>query len=175
MTSATLGGTVPLVLAPAVLVRERWGWRWVIPKCPHCGRKHTHGGGAPGEDPRAYLGGRVAHCGTGEWREYTLVEQAAPPWRLTWAELATLEPALAQLEREIRAWARTPLGRDFCANARWYGYGRFKGMGYRARVVALVGWGSRHPDPRLRTSDAYDTAYRHLYELLPDCRECACG
>ena len=47
MTSATLAGTAPLVLAPAVLVRHRWGWQWVIPKCPYCGKKHTHGGEAP--------------------------------------------------------------------------------------------------------------------------------
>ena len=64
--------------APAVLQRhERGGYLWVIPRCPFCRRKHTHGGGATGEDPRAYLGGRVAHCGTGEWREYVLVEQEA--------------------------------------------------------------------------------------------------
>jgi hypothetical protein len=95
--------------------------------------------------------------------------------RLTFAALAAIEPQLADLEREVRAWARTPLGDDWCANARWYGYGRFKGMGYRARLVALVGWGSRHPDPRLHTSAAYDVAYRRVYALLPDCRECACG
>jgi hypothetical protein len=99
----------------------------------------------------------------------------APPRRLSWAELVEREPALGQLEREMRAFRRTPLGDDFCANARWYGYARFKGMGYRARVVALIGWGSRHSDPALHTSAAYEVAYRHLYELLPDCRDCACG
>ena len=81
MTSATLSGTAPLVLAPAVLVRHSWGWQWVIPKCPYCGKKHTHGGGARGDDPRAYLGGRVAHCGTGEWRDYWLIAAGEAPTR----------------------------------------------------------------------------------------------
>ena len=95
--------------------------------------------------------------------------------RLTFDQLAALEPGLARLEYEIKAWARTPLGDNWCANARWYGYGRFRGFGYRARMVELVGWGSHHPDPRLHTSEAYETAYRRLYELLPNCRQCACG
>ncbi len=94
--------------------------------------------------------------------------------RLTFDQLAALEPGLARLEYEMRAWARTPLGDAWCANARWYGYGRFRGMGYRARLVALVGWGSKHPDARLHSSAAYEVAYRHLYELLPDCRDCGC-
>ena len=99
----------------------------------------------------------------------------APPRRLSWPELVEREPSLGQLEREMRAFRRTPLGDDFCANARWYGYGRFRGMGYRARVVALVGMCARSDDPALRTSSAYDTAYRRLYEALPDCRRCGCA
>ncbi len=95
--------------------------------------------------------------------------------RPTFAQLAALEPDLARLEYEIRAWARTPLGDDWCANARWYGYGRFRGMGYKPRMVELVGIGARGEDPALHTSAAYDVAYRHLYELLPDCRRCTCG
>ena len=41
----------------------------------------------------------------------------APPRRLSWAELVEREPALGDLEREMRAFRRTPLGPDFCANA----------------------------------------------------------
>ena len=48
-------------------------------------------------------------------------------------------------------------------------------MGYKPRMVELVGMCARSDDPALRTSDAYDTAYRRLYELLPNCRQCLCG
>ncbi len=108
------------------------------------------------------------------------VEPAAIPTpppgtpRPTFAQLAALEPDLARLEYEIKAWARTPLGDDWCRMARWYGFGRFRGMGYRQRMVELVGWGSRHPDPRLHTSDAYEVCYQHLLDLLPECRDCGC-
>ena len=96
-----------------------------------------------------------------------------PP--LTFDQLAALEPELAQLEYEIRAWARTPLGPNWCKHARWYGFGRFKGMGYRQRMAALVGWGARHPDPRLHTSRAYETSYFHLLNLWPECSpDCGC-
>ena len=97
------------------------------------------------------------------------------PARLTFADLCRREPALGQLEREMRAFRRTPLGDDFCANARWYGYGKYRGMGYKPRLVELVGMCARSDDPALRTSDAYDLAYRRLYDLLPDCRQCLCG
>ena len=72
-----LATTVPL--AAAILVRHSWGWQWVVPRCPHCGRKHTHGGGGRHDDPRQFLGGRVAHCGAGEWREYYLVDAGDAP------------------------------------------------------------------------------------------------
>ena len=108
-------------------------------------------------------------------RPATRPAPTAPPRRLTWAELVEREPALGQLEREMRAFRRTPRGDDFCANARWYGYGRFRGIGYKPRLVELVGMCARSDDPALRTSDAYDLAYRRLYDLLPDCQQCACG
>jgi hypothetical protein len=47
---------------------------WVVDHCPHCGRRHTHGGGLLDGDPRAYLGSRVAHCHAGP--DYVLVEAA---------------------------------------------------------------------------------------------------
>jgi len=40
---------------------------------------------------------------------------------------------------------------------------------------ALVGMTATTADPLLRSSDAYDVAYHHLYHLLPDCGpECCC-
>ena len=58
--------------APATLVRGRTYWLWRVRSCPHCGREHTHGGGAIDGDPRRLLGHRVAHC----WAPggYVLVE-----------------------------------------------------------------------------------------------------
>ena len=63
----------PQVLAPALLSPGDHGaWRWIVVACPLCGeRGHVHGGGlivnpdgGVADDPRAYLGERVPHCGT---------------------------------------------------------------------------------------------------------------
>jgi hypothetical protein len=68
--------------APAVPVRGREVWSWVVPCCPLCGREHWHGGGELGGDPRRLLGHRVAHCGEEDvpphrlQRGYVLVESA---------------------------------------------------------------------------------------------------
>ena len=95
--------------------------------------------------------------------------------RLTWADLVALEPRLTELAAEIRA--RGHHGKPpatFCANCEWYGY-RGRGVGYKARLCALVGWTARTEDPTLRSSRAYQIAYEHCYDQLPDCGpECAC-
>jgi len=51
-----------VTLAPAELERGRECWLWNLPKCPHCGARHQHGGGKLDGDPRRLLGHRVAHC-----------------------------------------------------------------------------------------------------------------
>jgi len=98
----------------------------------------------------------------------------------TFAELCRLEPRLAALADDIRAFAHaTRRKRNFCANGSWYGYGRFP-RDFKRRMSALVGWEryATHPDPDaqklLASATAYDAAYRHLYRLLPPCRVCAC-
>ena len=48
---------------PPVALATLISWSWVIEDCPLCGRRHVHGAGAPGGDPRRLLGHRVAHCG----------------------------------------------------------------------------------------------------------------
>lgn len=48
---------------------------WVVPKCPYCGKEHVHGAGAPNEDPRQFLGHRVAHCFPPPEGGYVLVEE----------------------------------------------------------------------------------------------------
>lgn len=55
----------------------------------------------------------------------------------------------------------------YCANRVWYDR-------YKERVIQAVGWESRDRNPDLHTSDAYDIVYRHLYDLLPPCRNCNC-
>jgi len=61
-----------LLAAAARLVRHSDGFRWVVDRCPYCGRRHTHGGGPLDGDPRAGLGPRAPHCHAGP--EYALVE-----------------------------------------------------------------------------------------------------
>lgn len=111
--------------------------------------------------------------------------------RPSWQELARLEPGLAWLEREAKAYGElgcikkrimrlcavlppdaVPLdvqrwAGTNCANAIWYGPG-----GLKERMSELAGWYARNP--ALRTREAYDVAYDHLYQLLPDCWGCAC-
>jgi len=48
--------------AYAVAVPTRDCLLLVIPSCPHCQKKHTHGGGPPGGDPTSYFSRRVSHC-----------------------------------------------------------------------------------------------------------------
>ena len=95
--------------------------------------------------------------------------------RPTWGQLVALEPRLAELAAEIRA--RGHHGKPpatFCANCEWYGY-RGRGVGYKAQLCALVGWTARTEDPTLRSSRAYEIAYAHCYDLLPDCGPgCVC-
>lgn len=82
------------------------------------------------------------------------------------SELATIEPRLAELLKEARA-VKDPGGRSFCANHVWYKRG-----GFKDRLIKLVGWYAN--DPRLKTSEAYDVAYRKIYDVLPACRNCNC-
>lgn len=47
--------------APAILTppdRPGRPWLWIIPSCPLCGSRHTHGAGLDGNRS----GTRVAHC-----------------------------------------------------------------------------------------------------------------
>lgn len=87
---------------------------------------------------------------------------------MTFADLVALEPRLGSLEAEIKAIRRPDEG-EVCANELWYR------DGYKRRMSALVGWyrvGPRHDV--LVTPEAYELAYSHLYNLLPDCRDCGC-
>jgi hypothetical protein len=112
------------------------------------------------------------------------------------AALVAIEPALGIVEQQVLAIKRAhhyQIARDrangveggvsFCANDCWHGRTRIivRKDGERVLIVLpslkaqlnpLVGWFARAPE--LRTSEAWDTAYKHLYKLLPDCRRCGC-
>jgi hypothetical protein len=91
-----------------------------------------------------------------------------PPglYHLSFEELCRLEPALAFLESRIRS-ERQRKAESYCANQHWIRY-------FKPELTILVGWFSKHPEPQVRSQEAYDAAYQHLYQLLPDCRNCAC-
>lgn len=59
------------------LERDRRYQRWVLDVCPHCGKRHTHGAGRVGEDPKPYLGHRCGHCLTTPAGGYYLQEAEA--------------------------------------------------------------------------------------------------
>lgn len=88
------------------------------------------------------------------------------------SELAAIEPRLWDLAEEIAAVRAT--GSWFCANARWYGYGKWWLQGFKERMCALVGYARKDGPEQLRTSDAYGVVYEALYPLLPSCRDCGC-
>jgi hypothetical protein len=67
---------------PARLVKGRTGYLWVIDRCPHCHKRHEHGGGGLAEDPRRYLGQQAAHCARPPRAGYELSE--APAERMPW-------------------------------------------------------------------------------------------
>lgn len=83
---------------------------------------------------------------------------------MTWDDLCKVEPQLRELETEISNISDADP--EFCANRLWYG--DFDHQGYKGRLVRLVGWQARKP--KLRTIALYDLAYKHLYDMLPDCR-----
>lgn len=89
-----------------------------------------------------------------------------------WQLLVEHEPGLVHLLATARA---VKPGDDphFCANEVWYGYGRHRGNGIKGKLVELVGF-HRHGHRILGTQQAYDTAYKVIYEALPDCRDCSC-
>lgn len=61
-------------IAPAILERTSTRFLWIIPVCPQCGRRHIHGGGPLGGNPRDLLGSRSAHCLESTGASYDLVE-----------------------------------------------------------------------------------------------------
>jgi hypothetical protein len=84
---------------------------------------------------------------------------------LTFDQLAHLEPRLRRFLLDVQAeHRRAKHDPDYCATRTWF-------LRFEERLYRLIGWERRRKDhPVLRTSEAYDCAFEHLYEALPDCR-----
>ncbi len=77
-------------------------------------------------------------------------------------EYAQHSEELRQLEAQvIRCAERGNRAEIFCANNAWYGT-------FKKKATELTGWYAK--DERLQSTTAYETVYRYLYSLLPDCK-----
>ncbi len=88
--------------------------------------------------------------------------------KLTWEELVRRQPLLGELEAMVVEVRDDPAHPSFCANNVWTQH-------FEDRMFRLVGLHAERHDPVLRTREAYDLAFQHLHELLPDCRNCLCA
>lgn len=93
-------------------------------------------------------------------------EEAIPTWKggaISWSELVFLEPQLKTFLDVIKALA-PPTKAPWCSNKAWYDI-------FKPRMKNLVGWSCTRKNPALRSSQAYETAYKTLYHSLPASRE----
>jgi hypothetical protein len=100
---------------------------------------------------------------------------APGPIRAGFRDLVCAEPRLKTLyHRAASLRIVAPFRPRFCANAAWYGYGRYRHKGIKPVLLPLVGW-DRKGHELLGNHHAYDIAYQTIYEAIPDCRKrCAC-
>src|SRR5688572_887989 len=68
---------------------------------------------------------------------------SAQEGRITWAQLVHMEPRLAALYTQ----AKQAKVRRGDVNARWFGYGPYRGRGLKTKLCQLVGWGRFKRDP----------------------------
>jgi hypothetical protein len=86
------------------------------------------------------------------------------PRRLTFAELADLEPGLLDLVNEARQAAPS---QRWDPEALFYGWGPENKPSFKQRLSGLVGWNAAATvDQRLRTSLAYEMVYETILEAL---------
>lgn len=86
---------------------------------------------------------------------------------LTWEDLVAREPHLADLLERVSGIRDTGETPSFCANHLWLEV-------FRPELFDLVGWLASRKDGVLRSSAAYDVAYKRIYNALPACRDCSC-
>ena len=85
---------------------------------------------------------------------------------MTWASLVARAPVLAEVQQDVLL-VRDEGGPAFCANRTWY-------VNFAPQLAALIGPQADTADAILRTRQAHEVAYQHLFSLLPDCRNCVC-
>ena len=90
---------------------------------------------------------------------------------ITWEELVAHEPDLNDLLIEARSIKDD--GCYFC-NHEAYAIGYKKHRSFKKSLHHLVGFGSRHRNSFLSTSQAWDVAVQTILEALPPCRNCGC-
>jgi hypothetical protein len=84
---------------------------------------------------------------------------------LTWEEMVKIEPRLGKLLKEIEKADTTAE----CRSTLWH-------LNFKPKMAKLVGIGAPDSAPeRLRTSKAYDLAYRRLYHEAPLCQCWGCA
>jgi hypothetical protein len=86
---------------------------------------------------------------------------------MTFKELTDLEPRLIDLLNEAKSISSKE-NPNFCTNRIWYGY-QDSESGLKYRMSRLVGNFTESDNSILRSSAAYDLAYRTIYDALPDC------
>jgi len=90
----------------------------------------------------------------------------------TFDDLCELEPALRDLEADVRAVKDDGTSAFFCSNFTW--------LPLDGRLKTLVGTERRRfhdmagEPPELHHSSSYRVAYLHLSPLMPPCRDCGC-
>lgn len=130
-----------------------------------------------GSDPRDLLRLRPPRRPPGEYSVFDLMEEYEPtrvpvrneplPKRITWAMLVKREPRLTQL-RAVVDTVVAERERGYNANAVWFRPQNVEGVpGLKYQMTRLVGWHALTDDRVLRSSKAYDVAYRALYDPLP--------
>lgn len=85
--------------------------------------------------------------------------------KILWKQISELEPALLSMYNEAASIKDDRKSKRFCANSVW-------SHDFKPRLVKLVGWDSNVE--LLQSTTAYDVAYRMIYDVLPDCRNCFC-
>lgn len=86
---------------------------------------------------------------------------------MTIEEVCSLEPAVASLLDEARAW---PAEGNYCGDDVFYGH-------FKPQIVTLIGWQCASLHGELHTPDAYECVVRAVLEALPPCaapERCGC-
>jgi hypothetical protein len=90
----------------------------------------------------------------------------------TWKELTRIEPRLLALYRAARKireerWREENRQLPFCLMDTYY-------QEIKPKLLRLVGFYAQSKNPRIRTSEAFDVAFKKVHYALPVCDGCEC-